>query len=194
MTMSIGLYAFTGMEMLDFAGPYQVFTTANRIAAPDGQDLFSTVVIGSDLGPVAVRGGATVLPQTTIATHPPLTCLILPGGMPAVDAQIDRGDIVEWVAAQAATVPVVASVCTGAFLLAQTGLLSGLEATTHLEHLDHLRQRFPSINVVAKRRWVDTGQFVTAAGLAAGIDMALHLVERLVSHDLSVETARRLEV
>ena len=195
MALTVGLFVFDDMEMLDYAGPYQVFATASRLAETEsGESAFSLVTIGLSDGPVRVRAGAHVVPDATIAAHPPLDCLIIPGGLAGVDALIEAGDAVTWLTTQAEEVPLVATVCTGAFLLAQTGLLAGLEATTHYEECDALRRRFPTITVVDNRRWVNSGRYVTSAGVSAGIDMALYLVERLTTRDLSVATARRLEL
>ena len=194
MTMNIGIFAFPEMEMLDYAGPYQVFVTASRLASGDSYGLFNVVTIGTTLDPVKVRGGAVILPEATIADHPALDALVIPGGRAGVDAQIQNGAAVEWIRTQSETVPIIASVCTGAFLLAQTGLLDGLEATTHADHVNDLRHTYPAVDVVESLRWVDSGPIVASAGLSAGIDMALHLVERLASRDLSVTTARQLEL
>ncbi|MCL2470911.1 MAG: DJ-1/PfpI family protein [Propionibacteriaceae bacterium] len=207
MTLSIGLFVFNNMEILDYAAPYQVFATASRVNAQqqsspssttaptkDGEDLFSLVTISSSTEPVTMQAGAVILPQATIGDHPELSCLVIPGGKQGVEALINQGDAVTWIKEQAATVPLVASVCTGAFLLAHTGLLDGRKATTHWAYADDLRQRFPAVDVVDSHRWTDSGQFITAAGLTSGIDMALHLVERMSSRELSVATARALEM
>jgi len=193
MTISIGLFAYPDMELLSFAGPYQVFATAQELGAENGGDTIRLVTIATSLDPVVVRGGAAVMPQATIHDHLDLTCLIIPGGGD-VDAQIECQEVVDWLRGQARVVPIVASVCTGAFLLAQTGVLSGLQATTHALQVNDLRHRFPAMDVIESHRWVDTGRFVTSAGLSAGIDMALHLLERLTSHELAVQTARQLEL
>lgn len=195
MRMSIGLFVFPDMEMLDYAGPYQVFTTASRLSF-DGTDssLFNLVSIGTSLDPVRVRGGAVITPNATIDDHPELSCLIIPGGRLGIDVQVTDEAVCKWIAAQADSVPIIASVCTGAFLLAQTGLLDDVEAITHIDHIADLRLQYPAVRVVEHRRWVDSGHIVTAAGLSAGIDMALHLVERLRNRDLSVATARTLEL
>ncbi|MDR2974799.1 MAG: DJ-1/PfpI family protein [Propionibacteriaceae bacterium] len=195
MTASVGWLVFPGMDMLDFAGPCEVFVMASRIAQRDGEATpFQIHTIAESLEPVTVQGGLTILPHHTIADHPDLDCLILPGGLAGLTPLIDRGDVVDWVTRQAATVPLVASVCTGAFLLAQTGLLAGLKATTHIARTDDLRHRFPEVDVVENHRWVDSGRFVTSAGASAGIDLALHLVERLANRDLSVGCARALDL
>ena len=191
MTTTVGLLAHPGIEILNFAGPYQVFATASSLAGGD-EELFRLVTIGSSADPVTVGGGGCLLPDAAFAVHPPLACLIIPGGSLEVPT-IERS-LIDWLSSQVASVPIVASVCTGAFLLAATGCLAGLTVTTHCEFTHILRQHFPDLDVVENRRWVDTGRFVTSAGRSAGIDMALHLVERLASRELAVATARRLEL
>jgi len=117
--------------------------------------------------------------------------LIIPGGI--VTSEIKRETIIDWIARTASTSTITASVCTGAFLLGQAGLLSGKDATTHWEDIADLRSMFPDINVQTETRWVDTGRVVTSAGISAGIDMSLYLVARLESKDLAVKTARQME-
>ena len=197
MTMTIGLYVFPDMELLDYAGPYQVFATASRYATYEDEkagDMFQLVTIGSTLDPVKARAGATLIPDLTIDDDLDLDALIIPGGIVGVEQQIHNAATVAWIIRQSAKTPIVASVCTGAFLLAQTGLLDGLKTTTHATFAVDLRRRFPTIDVVDSRRWVDNGQFVSSAGLSAGIDMALHLVERMASRELSVRAAQILEL
>jgi transcriptional regulator GlxA family with amidase domain len=93
----------------------------------------------------------------------------------------------------ASTASITASVCTGAFLLAQAGLLDGQQATTHWEDVPELRRLFPSIKVVEGKRWVEVGSIVTSAGISAGIDMSLHLVARLAGDELAHKTARQMQ-
>jgi transcriptional regulator GlxA family with amidase domain len=132
-----------------------------------------------------------VLPRFDLTSHPPLEVLVIPGGV--VTAELERKNVVAWIAQTASTAALTASVCTGAFLLAQAGLLSGRDATTHWEDLDDLRAQFPDVKVQGGARWIDTGPIVTAAGISAGIDMSLHLVARLEGEDLARQTARQME-
>lgn len=196
--MHIGILLFDEVELLDMAGPYEVFTTATRMhgrlppqersgAAP----LFTVTTLAVEARPVRARAGLMLQPDATIHAHPPLEALIVPGGV--VDAELGNEALIRWIAAQAATVPIVASVCTGALLLAQAGLLDGHEATTHWEDLDALRALRPGLRVVGERRWVDAGSILTSAGISAGIDMSLHLVERLHSRALALRTARQMD-
>ena len=191
----IGLYVFDQVEVLDFAGPYEVLTTAARVhgrQAPAGTPpLFEVHAIGRTRAPVRARAGLKIEPDHDLSEHPRLDALIVPGGV--VTAELDKPDVIAWLTAQCAAVPLVASVCTGAFLLAKTGRLDGLETTTHWEDIGDLRRDFPTVTVREGRRWVDQGRFVTSAGISAGIDMTLHLVERLHSRTLAERTARQME-
>jgi len=193
--MQVGILIFDEVELLDMAGPYEVFTTASRVHArtqPVGTPpLFNVITLARDNTAVRVRAGLRVQPDSTLHVHPPLDCAIVPGGV--VDAELGRADLMAWIAAQACTTPIVASVCTGALLLAHAGVLDGLEATTHWEDVDALRALRPGLRVRAGQRWVDTGAIVTSAGISAGIDMSLHLVERMHSRELALRTARQLE-
>lgn len=195
MTLAVGIHLFPDVEVLDFAGPYEVFTTASRVAQrrePDREPPFRVVTLASARAPVRARAGLHALPDHTLADHPPLDLLIIPGGV--VDAELDRPEVIRWITEQGRQVPLVASVCTGAFLLAQAGLLDGRQATTHWEDIADLRRRYPAVHVLEGPRWVDLGSVVTSAGIAAGIDMSLHLVARLAGLDLAQATARQMDV
>lgn len=117
--------------------------------------------------------------------------MIIPGGV--VNAELDKPNVIEWIAKQALTTKITASVCTGAFLLAAAGVLEGKSATTHWEDIADLRAMFPELSVKEGLRWVDEGAIVSSAGISAGIDMSLHLVERLKDRDLALRTAKQLE-
>jgi transcriptional regulator GlxA family with amidase domain len=193
--MQVGILIFDAMELLDMAGPYEVFTTASRVHArtqPAGADaLFTVTMIGRTATPVRARAGLQVTPDATLAAHPRLDCALVPGGV--VSHELQQPATIDWIAAQRRTAAVLASVCTGALLLAQAGVLDGLSATTHWEDLDELRALRPAVNVRDGVRWVDEGAVVTSAGISAGIDMSLHLVERLHSRELALRTARQMD-
>lgn len=193
--MQVGILIFEAMELLDMAGPYEVFTTASRVHArtqPAGADaLFTVTMIGRTATPVRARAGLQVTPDATLAAHPRLDCALVPGGV--VSHELQQPATIDWIAAQRRTAAVLASVCTGALLLAQAGVLDGLSATTHWEDLDELRALRPAVNVRDGVRWVDEGAVVTSAGISAGIDMSLHLVERLHSRELALRTARQMD-
>lgn len=194
MTTSIAIYLFPDAEVLDFAGPYEVFTTASRVFKRENPSLpepFSVFTVARDAGTVKARAGLIVQPDYTFANHPPIDVLLIAGGV--VTAELDTPEVIAWVAATSARAALTASVCTGAFLLAEAGLLDGLSATTHWEDIPDLQAGYPMISVVADQRWVDEGSIVTSAGISAGIDMSLHLVERLAGRELALLTARQMD-
>lgn len=193
--MNVGIVVFDEMELLDMAGPYEVFTTASRVHGrsqpADAPPLFRVFAIGDGTAPVRARAGLRVTPDCSLREHPPLDCAIVPGGV--VDAELGHAELLAWIAAQAKSARILASVCTGALLLAQAGVLDGLEATTHWEDVDALRALRPGLRVREGVRWVDSGRIVTSAGISAGIDMSLHLVARLHGRELALRTARQME-
>lgn len=196
MTLAVGIFLFDQVEVLDFAGPFEVFSTAARVAARDhlapDVPLFSVFTISASRMPVRARAGLTVVPDYTFEAHPVADILLIPGGV--VTAEQHNHATLEWIANAGARAQLVASVCTGAFLLAQAGLLDGLRATTHWEDASELARQFPLVRVQENCRWVDEGTRVSSGGIAAGIDMCLHLVERFAGRDLAERTARQMDV
>lgn len=190
MTRTVGIYIFDHVEVLDFAGPYEVFTCASRVAAA-GAAPFRVRTIGASSAPVRARAGLVLHPETTFADCGPLEVLIVPGGV--VSAELARPEVTAWIAGMAREAELTASVCTGALLLAAAGLLDGRAATTHWEDAAELQAGWPQVRVRAARRWIDTGAVVTSAGISAGIDMSLHLVERLAGRALAERTARQMD-
>jgi transcriptional regulator GlxA family with amidase domain len=191
---TVGILVFDSAEVLDFAGPYEVFTTASRVhrrIAPTAPEIFRVCTIGATGASVRARAGLLVQPDFTFDDHPPLDVLIVPGGV--VTGVLAQPRVTDWIATVATDATITASVCTGAFLLAAAGLLNGCAATTHWEDADELRAQFPDVLVRRRVRWVDEGRVVTSAGISAGIDMCLHLVERLAGRDLATQTARQME-
>jgi transcriptional regulator GlxA family with amidase domain len=194
MTRIVGIFVFDDVEVLDFAGPYEVFTCAARVHAamsPGAAPPFKVVTIGRRAKLLRARAGLSVLPEAAFNDAPPVDLLIVPGGV--VTAEVDNPEVIEWIAAVAGRCELVASVCTGAFLLARAGLLDGKDATTHWEDIDQLRNMFPQVRVQKKLRWIDQGAVLTSGGISAGIDMTLHLVERLAGRELAQRTARQME-
>ena len=194
MTRTIGIYVFDDVEVLDFAGPYEVFTCATRVSAklaPGTPAPFKVLTIGHHKAMLRARAGLSVFPEAGFDDVPAIDVLIVPGGV--VTAELDKPDVLAWIAAKAGHCELVASVCTGALLLGQAGLLNGREATTHWEDIALLRKMFPQTQVREGQRWIDEGDIVTSGGISAGIDMSLHLVERLAGRALAQRTARQME-
>jgi transcriptional regulator GlxA family with amidase domain len=124
-------------------------------------------------------------------THPRIDVLIVPGGV--VASELKSQPTIEWIRRTAATAEVTASVCTGAFLLAQAGLMANQSITTHWEDVEEFKSMFPHVSVQPEKRWIDTGRVVTSAGISAGMDMSLHLVSRLSGEPLALKTARQMD-
>ncbi len=192
-TLKVGILVFPDVEVLDFAGPFEVFSVASRIAESviGHQAPFTVSVVGASGGPVLARHGLAVIPHTGFDTAPQCDLLIIPGGI--VDQPLADPATLDWVRRQDAGSALTASVCTGAFVLAKLGLLDGLAATTHWNDTDGLRQAYPQIEVREDIQYVDQGRIVTSAGISAGIGMSLHLVGRILGPLMARETARRME-
>ncbi|MBL8250471.1 MAG: DJ-1/PfpI family protein [Candidatus Competibacter sp.] len=194
MSYTIGIYLFDEVEVLDFAGPFEVFSTAARVAPPETAQagkLFEVCTVAQKAGSVRARGGLRVLPDFGFSSHPAIDALVVPGGI--VTAELENREVIEWLARTADRCALILSVCTGAFLLGAAGLLDGKSATTHWEDIADLRAMFPSIAVRENARWIDEGRVMTSAGISAGIDLSLHAVERLAGRDLALRTARQME-
>ena len=189
----VGILLYDDVEVLDCCGPFEVFTTASRVARRRGSFTapFSVHTIACHDRRVAARGGLHLLASSTMVEHPPLDVLIVPGGMTGEVEHDER--LIAWLRGAANDVGVTASVCTGAFLLAMAGVLDGREATSHWEDVDELERRFPAIKVRRNVRWVDNGPVVSSAGISAGIDMSLHLVRRQEGEALALATAAQME-
>lgn len=195
MTRQIVLLMFDEVELLDFAGPYEVFTTANRMAqrlTPGAPPPFALATASPHGRPVRARAGLVLQPDSALADAPAAQLLLVPGGV--VDALLADAALLALIARRATMAEITASICTGAFVLAAAGVLHDAAATTHWEDADDLAARHPGLQVQPERRWVDNGPVVTSAGIAAGIDMSLHLVSRCAGEALARRTARQLDV
>jgi transcriptional regulator GlxA family with amidase domain len=184
--MNVGIFIYENAEVLDFSGPFEVFSTANRFS-----NIFNVFLVAENKNPVKARGGFSVNPHYGFTDHPKIDVLIIVGGVHT--AELKKSVVIEWISSTAKSSVVVSSVCTGVFLLAESGLLADLNVTTHWEDIDELRTSYPNLNVIENQRWVDEGRYVTSGGISAGIDMSLHLVSRLANSELSEKTARQME-
>ena len=192
-TRNVGILLFDDVEVLDFCGPFEVFSVAARLGAEaGGEPPFTVFTLAERSGLVRATGGLKVQPDYTLAEHPPLALLLVPGGW-GTRREIDNRRLIDWIRDQGASTELTTSVCTGAFLLGKAGLLEGRRVTTHWASVERMRTSFPDVTVLEAVRFVEEGKIVTSAGVSAGIDMALHLVARLESKDLAERTARQME-
>lgn len=195
-TLRVALLAFDEVEALDLAGPYEVFTTATRMAVrltPEAPAPFEVFCVARSPQAVRARAGLRVLPEAGFTMAPVADVLIVPGG--GVDGARQCPRTLEWIARTAAQARITAAVCTGAFLLAEAGVLTEGEATTHWEDAADLRAQFPALQVREGLRWVEQpgGRLFTSAGISAGMDLSLHLVERLAGRTLALRTAQQMD-
>ncbi|WP_174187743.1 DJ-1/PfpI family protein [Nocardia barduliensis] len=169
-----GILIFDDAEELDFAGPWEVFTTSAILRGNADR----TVLITERPGPVRFSKGLRVLPDHTLEDHPPLDVLLIPGGRGARQVEPHNAVITEWIAATAARAAWVVSVCTGAFLLHAAGPARGRRVATHWKYEEELQAR-GDVTVIRDARYVVDGKVLTSQGVSAGIDSALWLVGRL---------------
>ena len=185
----IGVFVFDGAEELNWAGPWEVLA-AWALGWPD--DGVETFTLAQTPGPITAAKGLTVIPDHTWQTAPGIDVLVYPGGR-GTRAQLGDREIRDWLGRLSSSGTLMTSVCTGSLVFADAGLLDDGPATTHWGSLDRLERLGNRIEVRPDDRFVDRGQVVTAAGVSAGIDMALHLVSRLHSADRAREVRRYIQ-
>jgi putative intracellular protease/amidase/YHS domain-containing protein len=174
-----------GAVVIDFCGPWAVFESVS--VAARAQPAFRVYTVAASQRPVFASGGMTIVPEFTLQTAPPPKVLVIPA-QDGVEHQA-----LEWIRAVAARADITMSVCTGALVLAKTGLLDGKPATTHHNAYWQLAQEYPRVELRRGARFVETGNLATAGGLSSGIDLALRVVERYFGRDVAEKTAYYLE-
>ena len=194
--LQVGILVFDDVEVLDFAGPFEVFSRTratpglesrrSEVSAP-----FNVFTIAPRPGPVVATGGLQIVPHCDFSTSPAIDVLVVPGGFGTRPLLHDT-EVLDWLRRTAAGAQRVTSVCTGALLLAQAGLLAGRRATTHWSSLDRLASLDATITVDGGQRVVDD-VVVTSAGVSAGIDMAFAVVAAYCGREVADETARYIE-
>ena len=189
MTTRIGIFLFDGAEELDWAGPWEVLSYWSRLWPDDDVSVFT---LAQDPGVVECAKGLKVVPDHSWDSAPPIDVLIYPGGR-GTRAQLGDETIRQWLWKVAGGARLMTSVCTGSLVYADAGLLKGRPATTYWSLLDALVEIDPTIEPRPDDRFVDDGDVITAAGVSAGIDMALHLVIRLHSRERAPEVKRGIQ-
>ncbi len=187
---NVAILVFDDVEVLDFAGPHEVFAVAGDLIRPPP---FYVYEVGLTPGPVIARGRLLAAPRYTIDDCPDPDILIIPGGMGTRPLLKDR-KLIEWIADRAEKVELLLSVCTGALLLAKAGLLAGKRATTHHGAFEQLSQISPSTEIALGERFVESSKrIITSGGISAGIDMSLAVVERLLGDKAKATVVEEME-
>jgi transcriptional regulator GlxA family with amidase domain len=190
----VAILAYPGVQSLDVTGPLEVFAGAHNLVAAGGRGErgYEVRVISGDGAPLVTSSGLTIVPHASVGDAPrKIDTLIVAGGYGHVAAAADRV-LIDWIVRTAATARRTASVCTGAFLLARAGLLDGRRATTHWAAAEELRRAHPQVHVDPEPIFVRDGQIWTSAGVTAGMDLALALVEEDLGRDAALVIARHL--
>jgi transcriptional regulator GlxA family with amidase domain len=185
----IAIALFEGAEELDWAGPWEVLAAWSKQWPDDDVEVFT---LARDSGPVTCAKGLRVLPDHSWQTAPEFDVLVYPGGM-GTRRELKDDVVLDWLRGLRDRGTLMTSVCTGSLVYATAGLLNGRPATTYWSQLDYLGELDPTIEVRRDDRFVDSGEIVTAAGVSAGMDMALHLVARLHSVDRAREVRRYIQ-
>jgi transcriptional regulator GlxA family with amidase domain len=188
-TKHIGILVFPGVEELDAVGPWEVLAFWTRTWPDDG---YAITTLAKDAGPVTCAKGLRIFADLSYDDAPQLDVLIYPGGQ-GTRPHLKDDEQLDWVRAQRAQVPLMTSVCTGSLVYAAAGLLTNRPATTHWASLDRLTELDPTIEVRPDDRFVDSGEVITSAGVSAGIDMALHLVQRLAGTERAQQVRRGIQ-
>ncbi|MEW5508868.1 GlxA family transcriptional regulator [Pseudomonas antarctica] len=194
MTRTIHVLAFNNAQVLDVTGPLQVFATTNDLARQRGQPLpYAVSVIAAQAEPVMTSAGLALVAEPLPAADAPCDTLVIAGGWGVYGAAEDAA-LVDWVTQKARHTRRMTSVCTGAFLLAASGLLDGCRVATHWTRCEELARKFPSLTVEANPIFIQQGSVWTSAGVTAGIDLCLALVEEDLGRAVALEAARHLVV
>lgn len=185
----VSIFVFDDIEVLDFCGPFEVFSVAAEISDPTA---FEVELVSTSLKPIRTRGGMTVLPKRTLAECTKTDLLIIPGGF-GTRALLKDKVVADWIRSIHSETELTLSVCTGSLLLASAGILKGKQATSHQGSLKFLGKFIGPENVIDDQRFVEDGKVITSGGIAAGIDMSLHVIEKLCGPELLEKVQTEME-
>ena len=190
----VGIILFDDIEVLDFCGPFEVFSTTvlSEDKRRNEPSPFEVVLVAEKNEPIVTSGGMKVIPNYTFESCPKLNILVVPGGW-GTRKEINNPVMLNWIRNRATEVETLTSVCTGAMLLGFAGLLNERHATTHWRSLDWMRGSFPLTTVEYDKHFVQDGHIYTSAGISAGIDMSLKVVARYFGDTIAKSTARHME-
>ena len=187
--LNTAILIFDDVEVLDFAGPFEVFSVTNEL---NDYSLLNVYTVAKIKAPVKARNGLSVNPDYGINDAPIPDILIIPGGI-GTRQLLHQDDVLYWIKVSAHSADKVLSVCTGALLLAKIGLLDGLRSTTHNSAFELLAEIAPNTEIDCSARFIDNGNVITSAGISAGIDMSLHVIEKFYGFEVAQNTAAYME-
>jgi transcriptional regulator GlxA family with amidase domain len=192
----VGILIFDQVELLDVAGPFEVFSVT-RISEKEKREgerssLFRVILVAQKLGPISTIGGLRLSPDISTDTCPNLDLLIVPGGQ-GTRKEVNNHKLIKWIADRSLQSKITASVCTGSSLLGKAGLLDGRESTTHFQAFDFLRQSAPNTKIREDVLFTLTEPIFTSAGVSSGIDLALRIVSHFFGEEVGMATARHME-
>ena len=186
---NVAIFIFDDVEVLDFAGPFEVFNVTGEVIKPAP---FNTYTVALTEEPIKARGKLSINPQYSIDNCPTPDIILLPGGDGRRRLMKDER-VLNWIAKHVGNLEKLLSVCTGAFYVAHSGLLNGLSATTHHGAFPEFKEAFPDIALIEDKRYVENGKIITAGGISAGIDMSLYVVEQLLGKENLALTLEEME-
>jgi len=195
---NVAIILFDKIEVLDFAGPFEVFSVCGAQGEIKGHFNVYTV---AEQAPVVARNGLSINPHYLLDDCPVPDIFLVPGGGGYTAAGVPYGSrkemhnpvLLEWIKKNNGYAEMVLSVCTGSLILAKAGLLDGLSATTHWKSMDQLKEAAPNTKLIYDKRWVDNGRIIVSAGVSAGIDMSLYVIQKLLGKDVADLTARSMQ-
>ena len=189
-----GIIVFEDVEVLDFCGPFEVFsvTRLNEQRRREEPSPFNVFLVAETKRLLVAAGGMKVFPDYDLDDCPALDILVVPGGW-GTRKEMNNERLLRWIADRSRQVEILTSVCTGALLLGKAGLLDGRRATTHWRSLDWMEELFPKTHVEKQLHFVEDGALFTSAGISAGIDMALKVVARYFGEAIARATAKHME-
>jgi transcriptional regulator GlxA family with amidase domain len=180
---------FNDAEVLDFAGPYEVFNAANIVS---GEKLFNVFTIADTKELISARNGLKLVPDYSLSDCPPPDIFIIPGGS-GRKIQMTNPTLLNWIKEKIDSLEHLLSVCTGSFIIGKTGLLDGMQAATHHYHYDEFEKSFPKIKLIRNTKFVDNGKIITSAGVSSGINMSLYIIGKLCGEEIKQKAANHIE-
>ncbi|AZO95121.1 DJ-1/PfpI family protein [Halocella sp. SP3-1] len=187
--LNVGVFLFDKVELLDFAGPYEVFSVTSEL---NDNNLFKVFTISQDGNIIKTVNGLQIITDYSFKNHPKIDILIIPGGE-GTKSEINKHTVLKWLNRNYGKSKITFSVCSGARLLGRLGLLDNLESITHHEVIPHLQKIAPKTIINKNMRFIDNGKLMTSAGISAGIDLSLYIVEKLCGKKIKNKTKVYME-